>query len=54
MPVWCACLVLYIVYFYSWIVIGSFLNVCIYRYPKKESLLKGSALYGMWISPTLV
>ena len=42
MPVWCAYLVLYICVFMFGIVIGSFLNVCIYRYPKKESLLKGS------------
>ena len=42
MPVWCAYLVLYICVFMFGIAIGSFLNVCIYRYPKKESLLKGS------------
>ena len=42
MPVWCAYLILYICVFLFGIVIGSFLNVCIYRYPKKESLLKGS------------
>lgn len=40
MPVWCAYLVLYICVFMFGIVIGSFLNVCIYRYPKKESLFK--------------
>ena len=42
MPVWCAYLILYIFIFLFGIVIGSFLNVCIYRYPKKESLLDGS------------
>lgn len=42
MPVWCAYLILYICVFLVGIVMGSFLNVCIYRYPKKESLLKGS------------
>ena len=33
---------LYILIFLYGIVIGSFLNVCIYRIPKKESLLPGS------------
>ena len=42
MPVRCAYLILYICVFLFGIVMGSFLNVCIYRYPKNESLLKGS------------
>ena len=31
---------LYIIIFLYGIVIGSFLNVCIYRIPKKESIVK--------------
>ena len=54
MPVWCAYLVLYICVFMFGIAIGSFLNVCIYRYPKKGEFVKRLSLYGMWISPTLV
>lgn len=42
MPEWCAYLIFYVFVFLFGIVIGSFLNVCIYRYPKQESLMKGS------------
>lgn len=35
-------LLLYLVIFLYGIIIGSFLNVCIYRIPKKESIIPGS------------
>ena len=37
-------IVLYIVVFLFGIVIGSFLNVCIYRIPKKENIASFTAL----------
>lgn len=42
MPAWCAYLIMYVFTFLFGIVIGSFLNVCILRHPKQESILKGS------------
>ena len=37
-------ILLYIIIFIFGIVIGSFLNVCIYRIPKKEDIVKNSIL----------